>query len=647
MLVVIIFALLSGVLAIRTIKDNVMTEAQNRVRLDLSSAWAVCNDRLKHTETIIKLVAGKQLVVDSCARQDWSSPELRNRLERIRILFHMDFLGIVAPDGKVVLRTTPPYNTGDYRASDPIVAQALAGKSIAAMALYSQAELDRESGDLAEKAFFELEDTPHARMTPRKTETRGMVMESAIPIRRTDRVLGVVYGGILANRNHELIDEIHNVVYKNETYHEMPLGTATIFLHDSRIATTVRHANGNRALGTRVSKEVANQVLDNGIPWVGEAFVVKDWYLTAYEPIRDIKDRIIGMLYVGILRQPFLDYGRSMIIRYVLLSLFVLLIALALSFILASRLAKPIHRLVDASNQMSNGETPVRLSIDGTCWETKNLIRAFNEMTSRLAEREKSLKATNHNYMETLSFVSHELKSPLGSVLNYVFLLGQKKLGPLSAKQQKAVDVIERNTKRLVEMVRHYLNLARIESHGLQPVPTRIRTVEDILVPLIESVRGDTEARGMRIENQVPENLELNADLSMTQEVFENLLGNAIKYGREGGAIVLKGSPKGAFVNFSVWNEGVGFPHDTADRLFQKFSRLSGSELTQRRRGTGLGLFITKHIVEAHGGTINARSKPGQWAEIVFTLPCYDKASSIATDSEPAGENRTEVKSSE
>jgi len=642
-MVVIIFALLSGVLAIRTIKDHVMAEAQNRVRLDLGSAWGICSSRLKQTETIVNLIAGKQLVIESCEQADWSAPGLRNRLESIRAQFHLDFLGIAAADGEVVLRTTPPFNTGDYLTSDPIVAQALTGKPMAALALYSQTQLDREGCDLAERAFFELEDTPHARMTPRKTETHGMVLMAAFPVRRADHVLGVIYGGILVNRNHKLIDEIHNVVYKNETYRDTPLGTATIFLHDSRIATTVRRANGNRALGSRVSKEVAEQVLDNGISWVGEAFVVRDWYLTAYDPIRDAKGDIIGMLYVGILRQPFLDHGRGLIIRYVLLSLFVLLIALGVSFILAGRLSKPIRRLVDASNRMSNGETPAPVPADRACWETESLIHAFNEMASRLGEREERLKATNRSYMETLGFVSHELKSPIASMLNYVYLLRERKLGPLTEKQDKAVQVLDRNMGRLVEMIRHYLNLSRIENNNFSILPTRVAVPSEILTPLLDAMQPDLSVHRMRVENTLGPDVVVRTDLNLTRELFENLISNALKYGRDGGTITLRAERVNAFVRFVVRNEGEGIPPDKMDALFRKFSRLSDG-MPSREKGTGLGLFIARHIVEAHGGTIEARSEPGQWAEMVFTLPSYDVATSTSTSSEPTSENRTGAK---
>ena len=127
----------------------------------------------------------------------------------------------------------------------------------------------------------------------------------------------------------------------------------------------------------------------------------------------------------------------------------------------------------------------------------------------------------------------------------------------------------------------------------------------------------------MRLENGIQANILLKADLNMTREVFENLVSNAVKYGRDGGRVTLGARRADRFVQMSVRNEGAGIPPDKLDTIFQKFTRLEESEAVQKQKGTGLGLFITKHIVESHGGRIEVESVPDQWTEFRFTLPCY------------------------
>jgi len=634
---VLIFSILSAFISVRLIKDRVIKEAQTQLILDLSGARSVQNAAMHEIESTLKVAAGKEVIVNACFNNKWPNKDVQNRLEKIRITLGLDFLGIVSPDGQVVVRAAPPYNTGDYHISEPAIIMSLEGHTVTCMSLMSKKDIEREQEVLSEKAFVVLEPTPHARPTPKTEETRAMVMIGAVPVKKGNLILGSLYGGNMINRNHMLVDQIHDTVFKDEIYGSTSTGTVTFFLHDTRIATTVRLANGNRAIGTRVSKEVADRVLDNGNRWEGRAFVVSDWYLTVYDPIRDCQGKIIGMLYVGILERPFTDLVRNTIFRYAILSIFLLVIALILAFFLSSRLAKPLLRLSEAAQRMQKGERPQPVKSDNASKETETLIRAFNEMAKDLSEREKTLeeakgnleqaninlKTLNRSYMEAVGFISHELKSPLSSIMNYVYLVSEQKMGPLNEKQQRAMKNIDGNVRLIVEMVRHYLNLSRIENGELDPVFTRVQLNEEVLVPLLDSFGAGAWEYNINLVNNVGNDIALKADLNMTREVFENLIGNAIKYGREGGKIRINAEPEGDYIKFSVFNEGEGIPPDKTGALFQKFSRLETEKADTKQKGTGLGLFITKAIIEAHGGSIHVESKHHEWVDFQFTLPAY------------------------
>lgn len=641
-LVVVLFALLAAATGIRMITQNLVKEGQKRARLDLGSAWAVYENRLDQLETVVRLAALKDAVVAMCRSGEWDNEDLNARLERIRIGFELDFLGVAIPSGQVMLRTGSPGQIGDYISMAPVM-QAARGAVASSMELMTGPQLGGEAEGLAEKAFIAIEDTPKARLTSKSTESRGMVMISAAPVLDGQQVLAVVYGGVLVNRNHVLVDHIRDVIYKDESYKGSPVGTATIFLNDVRVATTVRNRNGNRAIGTRASREVADAVLDNARPWTSKAFVVNDWYLTAYEPIQDGSDSIIGMLYVGILKKPFDDCARTMIARYLAVALFVLLVALVAAYLTARRLAQPIQSLVEASISLRRGHRPENLPPDRSCMETGKLVDAFNGMAEELYEREQKLTTVNRNYMEALGFVSHELKSPVGVIINYCFSMLAGTLGPLTEKQAKALKGIDASGKRLATMIRQYLNLSRIENGELAPEPAVLAVRTEILDPLFDSYEAELAVRHMPLTCRVDRGIKVLADPDMVREIFENLLSNAVKYGTDRGAITVDAALVGNFVEFKVRNEGAGISCDKRHALFAKFTRLKTDVSDTTRRGTGLGLFITKQIVELHGGRITADSETGKWTEFIFTLPVPGEAAGPGT-SEHDSNRETEMR---
>ena len=634
-----VFGALAATMGILVINQRTVQEAQTRVRYDLSSAWAVYQSQLRAIETTVRLTAVRGPLVEACAAQNWQDPqvadELKGLLSKVRSDFGLDFIAVVSPEGRVLIRASPPYSDGDCRSSEPVIAKALAGAAAVATVVLSRDELMRETDSLADRAFLSLQETPRARTTPRTSEDRGMVMLAAAPVERNGRVLGAIYGGVLLNRNNAFVDRVQEIVFGQEKYADMPIGTVTLFLGDTRIATTVRLANGNRAMGTRVSREVADRVLDNAGSWLDRAFVVNDWYLTAYDPVRDSRGEVVGMLYVGALERPFRDLSRSMVIRYSLLVGAALLAALLLAMIIAGRIAGPLHRLAESAKRVEHGHGFEPVAGSGGCEETASLIHAFNNMAEALTDREQqlraaneqlagansSLKATNAQYVETLQFVSHELNSPLASITNYASMHRQRLLGPITEKQEGALEVMSANLKRVMEMIRHYLNLARIETGELQPTPTRVAVRDDVLAPILASLGNDIQAKNLRVEDLIDPKLTLHSDMNQTRELFENLLGNAVKYGSAGGLITLSCAVHDGRAEFSIRNEGEGIPPERRSELFQKFSRLEMGDQRKAPRGTGLGLFICKKIVEAHGGTISADSQVGRWTEFRCTLP--------------------------
>lgn len=635
-ILMVVFGLLAAVIGIGVIKSRIIDEAQTRVRLDLESAWAIMRGTQGQVSTILKLVGQKKIIGEAVEAGHWNDPELILRLENIRQRFGLDFLGVMTPDGRVVLRTSAPAGSGGDLSGFQSMRQALNGEGGGGVEVFSAPQLALENTNMAGRAHITLEATPRARPSGRQVEEQGLVLLCAEPVRgAAPEVEAVLYGGVLLNHNTALVDAICQTVFKDETYEGAHMGTATIFLEDCRIATTVLNQQGRRAIGTRASAEVARRVLDDGQPWIGRAFVVNDWYLTAYDPITNGAGQVVGMLYVGMLEKPFTHVGQTLILRYGLLIVFGLIGALLAAYFLAGRLASPIHDLAQAAIHVQQGAQVESVPIRSSCRETEALTEAFNAMVRTLVAREaglqrvngelaqtvNALQATNANYMNVVGFVSHELQGPVASILNYAYALRQGGVGQLSDAQLRVVQQMENTSNRMIKVIRHYLNLSRIETGVFHPSPAPLRVNAAILHPLLQELAPEIQQAQVRVSNQVPDLAQIQADPDMTHEVFENLLSNAIKYSHPGGQVEILCAPEPPLLRFVVRNDGVGLAPAQLDRLFQKFGRFAPQDGTKPVRGTGLGLFITKHIIEAHGGTIAAESTPGGWTAFSFTLP--------------------------
>jgi two-component system NtrC family sensor kinase len=321
------------------ITNQIIYEAQERVKEHLSTARWVYESKIKDIERTIRWTSVRH-VLKRALKEKNISP-IQNELLELMAEEGLDFLTLVDQKGKVVFRFHNPTKSGDSLINDPFIKMGLQEKAISGTQVLSGDELLREGENLAQRAMIPSVPIPKEKSRKGVEETSGMVLESAYPvIDFNGQILGVLTGGILINRNYEIVDRIKNIVFKDVRYKGKEVGTATIFLGDLRISTNVMDQEGKRAIGTRAMKEVQEQVLGKGTPWIHRAFVVNDWYITAYEPIRDIQDNIVGMLYVGMMENKYAVMKERLILLFFLFSMSGMLIALTISFLLSWKILK-------------------------------------------------------------------------------------------------------------------------------------------------------------------------------------------------------------------------------------------------------------------------------------------------------------------
>ncbi len=632
----------SVVLGYTLTSDAVIGEAQRRVEQDLHSAWALYDHHVENVQHTARFVSILRRTRDVLAGEANGAEveDLRKRLEAIRQRAGLDWLTLVGPDGRAAMRTRPPYAAGDILWMDPVRRDAVLTGSAAGTVRMPGPALAIEGDDLARQAEIDVRPTPMASATVDRKLADGLVIEAAEAVLDDlGQPLGHVVGGVLLNRDRAIPDAIRDTVFLNELHEGRPLGTATIFLDDVRIATNVLDEDGTRAIGTRVSKAVEEVVLGKGMPYRDRAFVVNDWYLTAYDPLRDPDGHVVGILYVGILEAKFLGYRTRLIQSFVALTAAGMVVALLFALAMAWWLSRPLKRLIDAARRMAALDLNTRVETHGGVFkDVHTLNHAFNQMADNLDRESEALvrantalqasngdlKQLNQNYMDMLEFVTHELKSPLASCLFGIGSLKEGLIGAPNAEQSRVLDAVERNLEYLNEMILNYLNLSRIEKNQMRFEPRVLCFRKEVLDPTLDQVSRQVYAAGMFVAVDVPEEVEVHGDRDLLRIVLDNLLSNAVKYGRPNSTIRVwhEQMPDGTH-RFRIQNEGKGFKPEDGDKLFRKFSRLDVAEL-RAKRGTGLGLFITRQIVERHGGRIWAESRENQWARFSFDLPGGD-----------------------
>jgi two-component system NtrC family sensor kinase len=462
---------------------------------------------------------------------------------------------------------------------------------------------------------------------------------AAAPVRdETGQVAALLYGGRLLNHRHGFVDRLRGMVLSEEDYRGKPRGTVTLFLGHLRVATNVLTAEGRRAVGTTVSEAVRRAVLDRGESYTGEAFVVDAWYLSAYAPLSDPHGRIVGMIYVGLLRAPYDDQRRDLIAGFLGSVAAVAIAAVAAAIAIAGRLIRPVRALGRSAAGIAAGDWEAPLKVDRTYAEIAGLASAFTAMRAALKQRDCELRArnealaranteleqSNRNYMQTLGFVTHELKAPLAAIQMLIAAVVEGYLGSVPAPVADALVRIRRNCEELQDMVRDYLDLSRIERGELTAKKQRFDLGRRVVGPAVEQTAVFFRSRGITVEALCPAGLEVLGDPELLRVALNNLLTNAAKYGCEGGRARVEAAARGGQIVLAVHNEGEGFPPEEAPRLFDKFYRLK-NENTYRKRGSGLGLFTVRTIAELHGGSVCAASEPGAWARFEISIPADDR----------------------
>ncbi len=600
-----------------------LDEVQSRVRLDLNSARAAYDNHLERIEDFLQTV---RLAHDLGAELRSQDPQkLRPLLEKLYHGGPVDFLDLLDERGQVLLRVQNPPGPAGSLAANPLIAQTLREKkAVAGTVVVSHDELAAESPELARRAKIDLVPTREAQADDQSVLSRGMLMAASVPIlNASGDLLGVLYGGELLNRREGLVDTIRDEVFPREIYQGEQLGTVTLFLNDVRISTNVIAEDGNRALGTRLSAEVCSKVIEQGRTFASRAFVVDEWYISAYGPIRDPQGTIVGALYVGLKEAPFVAKrnwisGVVLALTAVATATSLLLILLITTFVL-----RPISRVTEMARRVIAGDLAARVGIRPP-GEMGILCQAVDAMAESAAQREADLKQTTRRqigHSEKLASigrlaagVAHEINNPLTGVLTFAHLLRDKP--NMDDQDRQDLDLIIHETSRAAEIVRGLLDFARERPALKEPLD-----LNDVVRRTVRLIRNQKLFERIVIQEELGAGLPaVEGDMNQLQQVLLNLSLNACEAMPNGGTLTISTGRNGDRVQVKLVDTGCGISREHFAQIFEPFFTTKPVG-----KGTGLGLSVSYGIVQQHGGALDVESEEGQGSTFTIWLPAMSE----------------------
>lgn len=573
---------------------------------------------------------------------DWE--RLQEQLDIFRETTKFDFLHITNFTGRWQELQNAGAFTRKGKPSPLLVAALREGNSGVGVEVFNAADLRAESPTLAEYVRLPLVYTPHAEPTSRTIEDRAIVIRVVHPVRDAQgHVIAALDGGVLLNNNFSFVDRIRDLVYEPGSLPETGWGTVTVFLDDVRITTNVPLAQGERALGTRVSQAVSERVLARGEKWVDRAFVVNDWYISAYEPIADVYGDRVGMLYAGYLEAPYRDvYLKAMTV----LSIAICAAVFFAGWVVvrgAKSIFQPVEEMTDVVRATQRGEHR-RIGKISSNDEIGELARQFDAMLDLLTERNREIEQAAENLEwkveertrelreknidlqqsidllhktrqqlaiagklaalgELTAGVAHEINNPTAVILGNIDVL-KSELGEAAAAVDTEIELIVGQAYRIRSIVDKLLQYARPAEYAGYLDELDVNEVIDETLAL---VRHELEKRQAVVRTTYSARSPVRMSRQELQQVLVNLLMNANHAIAPRGIIeIATYDTVGDTVAIRIKDYGTGIPAQDLGKVFDPF-------YTRKKSGTGLGLSVSYGLIRRYGGMITVDSNEGHW----------------------------------
>jgi two-component system NtrC family sensor kinase len=609
----------SIIIGIWIINKNILSQAYDAVQGHLNTARYIYHQQINDISTFLTLAASRFSIKEAVLNND--RVHLIDELEKFNHIIGLDYLNVTDENGVIIARINNKDVYGDNARFEPYVGYVLENHSPCyGTDIITRDVLLLEGEKIAKRAFIKLKPTAMGQKRYSDFEDRGLSIVAASPVFKDDRFIGVVFGGRLLNNNFEFVDNIKNLVFRDEKINGVEVGSATLFLDGLRVSTNVKRQDGSRAVGTQVSEKVYEKVVHQQKTWLDKAFVVNKWFISGYTPIHNIKDEVIGILYVGMLEDKYDQIRRNTTMFFLIMTIIGTLIAVILSISLIKRIIYPLKSFISASQEIADGNYSRKIHIESKD-EMGILASSFNKMIDAIFSRDQILKESTQSQIaqseklaslgRLASGIAHEVNNPLTGILTYSSMLSEE----LKDSQHKEdLDIIVKETLRCRNIVRGILDFARETK-----LERSLVNICDVINDTLKILENHISFHNIRIIREFPESIpDISVDENQIKSVINNLCLNAADAMPEGGdlTITVRYDDNLNYVIIEIYDTGHGISEENLHKVFDPFYTTKAPG-----KGTGLGLAVSYGIINSHKGTIDVRSDIGKGTVFTIKLP--------------------------
>lgn len=396
---------------------------------------------------------------------------------------------------------------------------------------------------------------------------------------------------------------------------------ADIFFTDTSGKTLVCSETVCKHLTYTIGHGILDQIDENAA--LGESFFEvgklggmysDEPYYTAAYPVQINSVKNLGYIFVSTSAKSLTSFLSDLMKMFCVSAIAVIMVSFVIIYFVTDKMVSPLRQMAKAAKSFGKGDFSQRVPVNGYD-EIAELAMSLNTMAAELT----AFESTRSSFVAN---VSHDLRTPMTTIGGFIDGILDGTIP--KEKQEYYLRIVSDEVKRLTKLVKVMLNVARIEAGDIH-LNKSCFNIFDIVCKILFTFEQTINAKEVSIEGLEQANIMVHADQDLIQQVLYNLIDNAVKFVNEKGSISFEFKTEGSMAHISITNTGKGIEKEDLPRIFDRFYKSDRSRGVDKN-GVGLGLYIVKSIITAHGGDIIVNSAAGQYCRFTVSLPVANKS---------------------